>query len=262
MSDCVDLQNRFASMQLNFDSLLSQKELLQRQMNAQNSISSLLEKSAQALVCGPDCQRQRMTDQLKQKYLDAQTNLQTAPINLETNRKNYYVYTEGLPYYNNMLEEELKQKAEHIASLITENFNEELASANTMNMYYKTDVVNSANTEELLDKTIEENIQLQEELDKQHMDILTNDRKTYYETDAYERLQLWHTFWWYAYYIIVAVFAISVFVSSSQVSIAIRIVLLVLLVFYPYYIAYITNILYNFVMTVYNSLPRSVYNSL
>jgi len=255
MSNCADLQNQY-------NTLVSQQELLQRQFNAQNQISSLLEKSAEALVCGPACQKAKVSEQLKQKWLDAQTNLQTAPINLETSRKNFYVYTEGQPFYDNLLEQELKQKAEHIAGLIAESFNDELTSALTMNQYYKTDVLNSRNTEELLDKIIAENGALERKLKNSHTDILTNDRKTYYEQSAYEQLQLWYRFWWYIYYIVTLMFVIAVFASPSQLSIAVKIGLILLLVFYPYYISYIVDWTHDFGMGIYNSFPKTVYNNL
>lgn len=255
MSNCVDLQNRF-------DSLVSQQELLQRQMTAQNKISALLEKSAEALVCGPDCQRQKMIGELNQKYLDAQTNLQTAPINLENSRKNYYVYKEGQPFYDNLLEEELKQKAEVIAKLLTESFNVEVTSANTMNQYYNTDIINSRYTKELLETMRKKNKLLKLELRKKQTDILTNDRKTYYENTASDTLTLWYKFWWYFYYIMVAVYVIAIFVSPSQTSWIKKLVLLVLLVFYPYYIDPLIRWVYNLGANIHNSLPKSVYNNL
>jgi hypothetical protein len=252
---CVDLQNKY-------NELVSKQELIQRQMDAQNQITSLLEKSAEAISCGPECQKQKISDELKQKYLDAETNLKTAPINLETTRKNYYVYTEGQPYYDNMLEAELKQKAEKIAGLITESFNEEVASALTMNQYYNTDIINCRYTEELLANIIKQNKSLSLKLRNSHGDILTNDRKTYYENTASERLQLWYKFLWYIYYILVIVFLIGIFLVPSKVSLIIKIVILVLLIFYPYYVDYIWSWLYNTILNMYTQLPKNVYNNL
>ena len=67
---------------------LNQKKLLQKQQISQDKINQLLELSSQELICGPDCQQKKISTELKQKYLDAQTNLQTAPINLENTKKN------------------------------------------------------------------------------------------------------------------------------------------------------------------------------
>ena len=169
----------------------SKQDLLLNQRNAQEQINNLLEQSTQALLCGPDCQKQKVSDELKQKYLNAQTALKTAPINLETTKKNYYVYTDGESSYNNMLEIDLKTKAEKIGSLISDSFNEELASALTMNKYYNTAIINSNYTKDLLNDYNEKNKALKIQLRDRRGDILTNDRKTYYETDALNNLKQW-----------------------------------------------------------------------
>ena len=96
--------------------------LLQNQQLNQDKINDLLNKSAEALLCGPDCQKMKITDELKQKYLDAETNIQTAPIKLEQTKKNYYVYKEGRPFYDNMLEEELKKKGRKNIRIIGRKF--------------------------------------------------------------------------------------------------------------------------------------------
>jgi hypothetical protein len=236
--------------------------LLQNQQLNQDKINDLLNKSAEALLCGPDCQKMKITDELKQKYLDAETNVQIAPIKLEQTKKNYYVYKEGRPFYDNMLEEELKQKAEKISELLGETFNEEVSSANTMNQYLNTALINSEYTSELFKKYTSDNQELKLQLRNSRGDILTNDRKTYYETEALTQLKLWYRFWWYIYYMLVIVFTIAIFVSPSQLTMVKKAVIFVLLIFYPYYIDYIVRWVQGLYMSIYNRLPKNVYNDL
>jgi ABC-type multidrug transport system fused ATPase/permease subunit len=252
---CTDLKNKY-------DSVLKQQELLQRQLNAQDKINSLLETSTQSIMCGPDCQKDKTSNELKQQYLDAKTNNIIAPIKLEESRKNYYVYTKGENYYNNMLDEELKNRAEKLSELISDSFNEEVANAKTMNQYYNTSLINSSYTKELLEEYSEKNSELKLKLRDNHGDILTNDRKTYYESTALDRLKLWYTFYWYIYYIFVIIFLLAIFLSPSKLSIIVKLIILILLVFYPYYIDYVSNMIFTNIKNVYNSLPKSVYNNL
>lgn len=240
----------------------SNQNLLLNQRNAQEQINNLLEQSTQALLCGPDCQKQKVSDELKQKYLNAQTNLQTAPINLETTKKNYYVYTQGESSYDNMLETDLKKKAEEIGELIGASFNDEVASAETMNKYYNTALINSNYTKDLLNEYDKKNKELKIQLKDRRGDILTNDRKTYYENDALDTLNLWYRFWWYVYYILVLVFLISIFLVNSQMTNGKKLILTVLLIFYPYYIELIVNWIYEFFSNIYKNLPKNVYNNL
>ena len=62
-----------------------------KQNKSFSTLSSLLEKSATALVCGPHCQKEKKEQALKSKYLAAETSIQTAPVELEQSRKNYLV---------------------------------------------------------------------------------------------------------------------------------------------------------------------------
>lgn len=240
----------------------NKQDLLLNQKNAQDQINTLLEQSVQALLCGPDCQKQKVSDELNQKYLNAQTTLKTAPLNLETTKKNYYVYTQGEPAYNNMLEEELKQKADTMAKLLSDSFNEELTSAVTMNKYYNTALINSNYTKDLLNEYDKKNKELKLELRDRRGDILTNDRKTYYENDALDSLKLWYRFWWYVYYMLVLVFLLSIFLVKSQMTNGKKLLFTVLLIFYPYYIEFVVNWIYELFIYIYKNMPKNVYNNL
>lgn len=253
----------FSNIQQSFNQINqddNKKTLLQSQQISQQKINELLEKSSQAMMCGPSCQKIKVTEELKQKYLDAETNMQTAPIKLEQSKKNYYIYTEGRPYYNNMKEEELKAKADKVSELIEENFNNEVSSSNTMNTYLNTALINSENTKELLKEYLEKNQVLKLKLRERHGDILTNDRKTYYETDALNTLNLWHRFFWYIYYILVIILILALILFTSNLTIIKKIIIAVLFVFYPYYITYIYLLLNSVYISI--RIPKNVYNDL
>ena len=241
---------------------LNQQQLLKKQQISQEKINQLLDFSSENLLCGPDCQKTKISTELKQKYLDAQTNLQIAPINLENTKKNYYVYSEGLPFYNNMLEEELQQKADKISTLVSEHFNSEVSDANIMNTYLNTALINSKYTKELLENYLEKNTKLELELKESYGDILTNDRKTYYETDALNSLTLWYRLFWYIYYVLVIMIILAFIFSPIKLLKIQKIIISVLLLFYPYYIDYILRWIYGLWKLLISRLPKNVYNNL
>ena len=262
------MNNLFSNIQQNLQQN-NQSSLLKGQQINQDKINELLEKSAEAIMCGPDCQKSKITEELQQKYLDAQTTVQTAPINLEQTKKNYYIYSEGRPYYDNMLESELTQKAEKISEVLDANFNEEVSSALTMNTYLNTALINSNYTTELLNNYIEKNKELELLLRNRKGDILTNDRKTYYEVDALNNLKTWYSSWWYVYYVLVIVMGLILLFTpkntndSSNIGQYIQnILLLVVVIFYPYYINYIVRWFKSIYIRIYNILPKNVYNNL
>jgi len=255
----------FSNIQQNLNKINqdgNKKTLLQRQQISQDKINELLEKSSQAMLCGPTCQKLKVTDELKQKYLDAETNMKTAPIKLEQSKKNYYIFTEGRTYYDNMQEEELNKKANMTSQLLAENFNDEISSANTMNTYLNTALINSENTKELLKEYLEKNQLLKAKLRERHGDILTNDRKTYYETEAYENLVLWYRFFWWIYYIVVLMLILALVFSGSGLTLIKKIVIAIVFIFYPYYIDYVVKWIYGKIMWLLSKIPKNVYNNL
>lgn len=241
---------------------ITQQNILRKQQETTAKINSLLESSAELLACGPTCQKLKVSDNLKQKYLNAQTNVLTAPEQLETAKRNYYIYTEGDTYYNNMLQQELTNTATEITNSLKNNFQQVVDYSETMNKYYNSALLNSLNSDDLLNEYTDKNYNLSKELINLRGDILTNDRKTIYEEEAITNIKSWHTLFWYIYYIFVLVYLFACIFVSSSISILMRIIILILLVFYPYYIHKISIIIYNSISDIYTIFPKTVYNSL
>lgn len=236
-------------------------DLLIQQQETTQKLTALLEESTAALSCGPTCQKLKTSDDLKQKYLSAQTNMQTAPIQLENSKKNYYVFTEGEPYYNDMLETELQKKAETITQLLGENFIDEITNAKTMNSYYSTELENTSNTQELYNVYLLKNTEIQKSIKSHHGDVLTNDRKTYYETDALEKLRAWYDIFWYMYYAVFIIFVIAIIFNES-IGIPKKIICIFFAIIYPYVINFIVKKIYEFFHSIWKQLPKNVYNDL
>ena len=286
------MDNLFSNIQQTFDGITNDsnettntKSLLDKQRITEQKINDLLEKTSQSMLCGPTCQKEKVTSQLKQKYLDAETNMLTAPIELEQSKKNYFVFKEGRTYYNNMKEDELQKSVNKISELLVDNFKDEISTAKTMNIYLNSSLINSENTKELLEKYLQQNELLKIKLRERHGDILTNDRKTYYEVEALDRLKLWYRFFWWIYYIIVLIMILALVFSPSSIDalslfttqlnnqnvtgvrvnvnrVLYKILIIVLLIFYPYYIDHILRWIYGIITSLVNRLPKNVYNDL
>lgn len=131
-----------------------------------------------------------------------------------------------------------------------------------MNTYLNTALINSENTKELLKEYLEKNQLLKVKLRERHGDILTNDRKTYYETEAYDRLVLWYRFLWWIYYIVVLMLILALIFSRSELSLIVKIILSIVFIFYPYYINYIVKFIYSQYQSLVSKIPKNVYNNI
>ena len=77
----------------------SPEKLMTNQFITNQKINDLLELASEYITCGPECQENKKSQQLYDKYLNSQKVLHSAPEKLEKNRKKYYVYTYGAAYY-------------------------------------------------------------------------------------------------------------------------------------------------------------------
>lgn len=258
------MNNLFSNIQqkLNMGLNNNSASLLQQQITSQNKINDLLEKSASAIACGPSCQKEKKIGDLKQKYLDAQVNLQNAPALLEQAKKNYYVYTEGEPAYASKSEAELKTEAATIAKTATDIFTLSVKNALTLNDGYNIALVNSEHTENYLHTLEKDNSDLKKRLGNKYSDVLTNNRKTYYEQNGITDLQYWYNFWWYIYYLLVFVFILAIFLANSTMTRLTILIVTILLVFYPYYIHPIVLKVWSTIKAVNKLWPKNVYNDL
>jgi len=234
-------------------------KLLSNQMVTKTQLNDILNQTIAAIKVSPEAQRQETLSNLEQKYLNSQTNLQTAPLELEKNKKNYYVFKSGEAYYDTMREDDLKKNAEQIKQQIADKFSEETSNANTMNSYYNTQLINSKNTNELYEEYLKKNADLEKTIKNSHGDVLTNDRKTYYETEAIDSAKLWHKFLTACYYILVVTFVISIFVSNSEMSRVKQLVILIALVLYPFIIDAIVKWVISGYTTLQQDASRNVY---
>lgn len=234
-------------------------QLLGKQFDTKTQLSDMLEKTLSIISYSPEKQREQITSDLEQKYLNAQTNLQTAPIQLEQTKKNYYIYKNGRPYYNDMLEKELTIKANVISQKIASKFNEETENANAMNAYYNTDIINSQNTKDLYEEFLKKNITLGLAIKNSHGDVLTNDRKTYYQTEAIDNVKLWYKFLFIVYYILIAAFVVSIILHPNDISRVKQLVIVILLCLYPYIIDPIIRWIYSLYLSLHDNAPSNVY---
>ena len=220
--------------------------LLTKQLAANSDITNILNTAIDTLLTSPEYQRQQRTSELQQNLQSAQLNSQTAPLQLENAKKYYYVYTQGRQYYNTMIENELQSKATQITQQLTDKFNEEVQNAKTMNSYFSASQINAENTIELYEEYVKKNAEMQEIIKASHGDILTNDRKTYYETEAISSVQSVQTVMTYVYWLLVVTFIISIFISKSSLLMKQQIVLAVLFILYPFVIDKIVIAVYNY----------------
>jgi len=225
-----------------------------------NNINSFLNQATQTIMCNSDCQKQKQSEQLKRDLLNAQVNLASAPNQVEIAEKNYVIFEEGELAYNELRDNQLEKNADLIIQKYKENFKDDVEKINLQLNSYTGLVINFKNIVELYIYYKRENRKLFEQLKEDTNDILTNERKTYYEDQEIDKLKYYYYYIFLTiYYISVICFTIFTFIYPSNINWKIQILISIFLFILPFISTWILGMLIYILYEIYNLLPKNVY---
>jgi len=225
-----------------------------------NKFNSFLDKATQAISCNSDCQKQQHEQKLKDKYLNALSNLSLAEPEFQVAKKNYYTYVSGQNGYNEMIEEELSQVADLIIQTFKENYDDEISKIKSQLETYNGLLINFKNVVDLERKYKKENLQLYKQLKEDTNDILTNERKTYYEDQQISSLNAYYYYiLWIIYIVVVLCLIVFSLIYPSQSSFYTKILLIILFIILPFISTFILGKIIYIVYWLFGLLPKNVY---
>ena len=227
-----------------------------------NNFNDLISQANELINCGPSCSQNQTTTQLKQNYLDAQSNMISAPQQLFTAQKNYISYTKGESGYNEFLDKQLEEKADTVANSYQLKFNSDVEIIKQKNKIYDGLVINYNNLIDLYKKYKIENDKMIYVLKNKSSDILTNDRKTYYEDQGITTLKTYYFMFLCFYIFIVVVFLLSILLVKSNVKMSTRLFILFLMVIYPFICYGFFHLLYKLFNQIRSYFPSNAYRTL
>ena len=166
-------------------------------------------------------------------------------------------------YSNNEIQEtELQVAVEGIADEIKTEFDNEASQVKTQIDTYRGLFVNLENVYDLYDKYKKRNVELFVELNDETNDVLTNERKTYYEDQGIDNLKFYYYYFLFTVYIVcVIMFGFFSLKYPSQYSIIARICIFIFLIVLPFISSFILGTFIYLLHETYNLLPKNVYNN-
>jgi predicted RNase H-like HicB family nuclease len=225
-----------------------------------NKFNKLISQASDAVMCNSECRQQRTADKLKQNYLTSQTNLASASNQVQVAQKNYVTFTQGQSGYNDLLDNQLQEQAQKVADTFTEYFDSDSEAIKTQIDTYEGLLLNFKNVAELYVKYKKENTQLIKDLKNETNDILTNERKTYYEDQKIDGLK---GFYYYILLGIYIIFLIGFIIFSlkypSQTTFSGKLVSIVGFILLPFFSTWILGKIIYLIYTAYELLPKNVY---
>jgi hypothetical protein len=183
----------------------SPEQLMVSQLMKNQKINDLIEMASQYVDCNEECQKNKTSQELYQKYADTQNAVKNASTNLEKYKKKYYIYTYGDEYYDNLRKKELSENASTIINELSTEFKAQIDNAYAMNKLFVATVDTSGNC-------INQYPIFQEYINNQLYSKMTqigiDNREVYYTDMSIDRLKLWGKFLLFVYYFCVLMFMI------------------------------------------------------
>jgi len=225
-----------------------------------NKFNTLINQASDAIMCDSECRKQRETDKLKQNFLNSQSNLSSASNQVEVAQKNYVIFTQGESAYNDLLDNQLQEKAEQIANQFIEYFQGDSVKIETQIDTYKGLLLNFKNVVELYLNYKKENVQLIKDLKDETSDVLTNERKTYYADQKIDGLKSFYFYFLLTIYVICVIcFGIFSIMYPSQSNWKIKIATFIGFILLPFFSTWILGKIIYLIYNLYELLPKNVY---
>lgn len=185
------------------------------------------------------CMKNRKQKSLYNNYLQARTTMLSAPANLKSTVKKYYTYSEGSSEYNKHIETQIKSNSNEIVNAIKQNFNDNLSNAKNALNSYKGTFVNSQSVIELHDMYYKENDDLNKRFDTVKSDVLTNQRKSYYQDQSTEKNTSYSKILTYIYAFLIIVFVICIFAMKTTISLTTQLFITLIIILFPITISFL-----------------------
>ena len=107
-----------------------------------------------------------------------------------------------------------------------------------------------------------DNSTLMKKMDSNDSNVVTNFRKTYYEQQGISNLDFYYDVLFYIYTFVFFAIIISLFSSQSYFSVTTNLIILVILILYPYFSTIIFYYIMNLFSQVNDLIPTDIYTKL
>jgi len=176
-------------------------------MNPADIVSSL-NKLADEITCGDECQRQRIAQLLLEQWNLAKTNFREAPERLKQAEKNYIVNQKGLSFYNNVIYDRHAKNAKEFKANSEKKFNEFITKFRSDLDVYRSLQSNFVIVKESTVDAAVEYVDYQRQFKDLEDSVHTNARKAMYEEKETSKLYRYRYIILFIYYAILILYLV------------------------------------------------------
>jgi hypothetical protein len=219
--------------------------------------NNMLNDAKQRVSCDSSCQHRRKAAELKKKYEFAKTHMNDKMIHQA--QKNFIVFAKGQPVYDEIHDAQLRRQAQQIGKAIIDKFHTESSKIVSDIKSYAVLLLNYPNVLDLFNTYKRENVAMKKQIKEDGNDILTNERKTYYETQGNETLTTFFYVLTIIYIIVLLVFLGCTFAMPSEMNLVLKLGIFVGLIVLYFVSPYILSAIVSAIYYIYSIMPKDVH---
>jgi lipopolysaccharide export LptBFGC system permease protein LptF len=235
---------------------------LDNDANTIAKFNQMIEKAEELLNTTPSLEKEKSSNNLREIYFNTTKNYLTGPEQIEQSFKNYYVFEKGEQAYNEEHEKIMFQKAKIISNHFFKNFKKNSQMTLSRLESYTSLLVNFQNVKDYYLNLSNEYPNLTNKLKIKNADILTKNRKSFYEDQGINSLKFYYNIFFYIYLFILIVFLICIFLSPSSYSRGQLFIIFIIMILYLYIAEPIFNYLIKIGKKGLEVLPKNIYKSI
>jgi hypothetical protein len=205
--------------------------------------NTLIEQANKAALCDSNCMKTKNKGDLKTTYDNAQKDLESAPLNLISARRNYFVYSFGQQYYDDFREKKIKATVDELGDKLTSNHVEFMKMINNNLNSYDVSSIYFKNMIEIYERYSSDIDKLKSKIRKQDNEYNLNARRVNYEDDEITRMNFWVYASIICYFVCLAIF-IAMFLGMKLYRDKSNFVIFSLAIIFPFIIPFSLQLFY------------------
>ena len=211
-----------------------------------NNINSILSNLKDKLSCDSTCQKQRTTTELKQNWLNAKEKALHSDEEIETAKKNYFMYIGGESAYKSQQSSEYALKTKDFETEQTNKYKIIIAEINELIAKYENENQLFRRLNELFNIKKKEIKEIQNKIEEYSKIAFTSERKVIYEQHDMKRILTYNKILIFIYYgLFILYFIIGNFFVDKLYKTIIAWIYICLFIAFPFSLSWIVQKLFD-----------------
>jgi ABC-type multidrug transport system fused ATPase/permease subunit len=227
-------------------------------------INELVALANERITCGPECRKDRQTEELRKIYDRSKQELIDAPMNFVKAEKNYLLYSKGENEFNNIMKERTLKTLNDMKKKLSEKHTQFVNDIRVLLNQYNTEYIYSNRINDLYKNVLKENKKYKQDISDFTSNMNMNNRKVFYESEDMESMGFTRIVLLIIYFItLIAILYKIEFIGKelyrSKPVMFVLVVYILIGVFTDWITVFIYNMSVKIIRLFENDVPKNVY---